>query len=108
MKIKNYFALLFLFILSSALAQTRQITGTVVDDNGMPLPGANIIIQGTSTGTLTDFDGRFAIDAGPEDVLVISYVGYVTHEVLVGDQQDITVNLASDAAALDEVVVVGY
>ncbi|MHA6278867.1 SusC/RagA family TonB-linked outer membrane protein [Salinimicrobium sp. CAU 1759] len=108
MKIKNYLVMLFLFVLSSALAQTQEVTGTVVDDSGMPLPGANVIIKGTTTGTLTDFDGKFAIMAEPEDILVFSYVGYETIEALVGDKQDLIITLAPSAAALDEVVVVGY
>ena len=108
MKIKNYLVMLFLFVLSSALAQTQEVTGTVVDDSGMPLPGANVIIKGTTTGTLTDFDGKFAIMAEPEDILVFSYVGYETIETLVGDKQDLVITLAPSAAALEEVVVVGY
>jgi TonB-dependent starch-binding outer membrane protein SusC len=108
MKIKNYLVMLFLFVLGSAFAQTNEITGTVVDDSGMPLPGANVIIKGTTTGTLTDFDGKFAIEAAPEDILVFSYVGYQTLEVLVGDRQNIEITLSSDTASLDEVVVVGY
>lgn len=108
MKIKNYLIVLFLFVVSSALAQTREITGTVVDDSGMPLPGANVIIKGTTTGTLTDFDGRFAIEAAAEDVLVFSYLGYETVETVVGDLQEIEITLAPDTASLDEVVVVGY
>ena len=108
MKIKNYLVMLFLFVVSSALAQTREVTGTVVDDTGMPLPGANVIIKGTTTGTQTDFDGKFAIEAQPEDILVFSYVGYETIETLVGDKQDLMITLAPGAASLDEVVVVGY
>lgn len=108
MKIKNYLVVLFLFVLSSALAQTREVTGTVVDDTGMPLPGANVIIKGTTVGTQTDFDGKFAIEAAPEDILVFSYVGYETIETLVGDLQDLAITLAPNAASLDEVVVVGY
>lgn len=108
MKIKNYLVMLFLFVMSSALAQTKEVTGTVVDDSGLPLPGANVVIKGTTTGTQTDFDGKFAIEAAPEDVLVFSYVGFETIEALVGDKQDLIITLAPNAAALDEVVVVGY
>ncbi|MGI0107324.1 SusC/RagA family TonB-linked outer membrane protein [Salinimicrobium sp. WS361] len=108
MKIKNYLMMLFLFVMSTALAQTKQITGTVVDGDGIPLPGANVIIKGTTTGTLTDFDGKFAIEAAPGDVLVFSYIGYETIETVVDDQQDLAITLAPDTASLDEVVVVGY
>jgi len=108
MKIKNYLVMLFLFVASSALAQTKEITGTVVDDNGIPLPGANVIIKGTTTGTQTDFDGKFAIEAAPEDILLFSYVGYKTIETPVGDKQDLMITLSPDATALEEVVVVSY
>src|SRR6056297_1914111 len=108
MKIKNYLVMLFLFVMSTALAQTQEVAGTVVDDQGLPLPGANVIIKGTTTGTLTDFDGKFAITASPGDVLVFSYVGFETIETVVGDKQDLIITLTPSAAALDEVVVVGY
>ncbi|GAB2763237.1 SusC/RagA family TonB-linked outer membrane protein [Salinimicrobium soli] len=108
MKIKNYLVMLLLFVVSSAMAQSKVVTGTVVDDSGMPLPGANVIIKGTTTGTQTDFDGKFAIEVAPQDILVFSYVGYETIETLVGDKQDLMITLTLDAASLDEVVVVGY
>ncbi|MCX2838476.1 TonB-dependent receptor [Salinimicrobium sp. MT39] len=108
MKIKNYLMMLFLFVVGSVWAQTEVITGTVVDESGIPLPGANVIIEGTSTGTLTDFDGNFSIEAARGDVLLISYVGYETQEVIVGDANEVLITLMQDAAALDEVVVVGY
>ncbi|WP_423820168.1 TonB-dependent receptor [Salinimicrobium sp. TIG7-5_MAKvit] len=108
MKIKNYLMMLFLFVVGSVWAQTEVITGTVVDESGIPLPGANVIIEGTSTGTLTDFDGNFSIEAARGDVLLISYVGYETQEVIVGDANEVLITLMLDAAALDEVVVVGY
>ncbi|WP_324720338.1 SusC/RagA family TonB-linked outer membrane protein [Salinimicrobium sp. HB62] len=100
--------MLFIFAASSVWAQTEIITGTVIDDSGMPLPGANVIIKGTSTGTLTDFDGNFSIEAAPGDVLVISYIGYTPQEVVLTDANDIQVRLTQSAAALEEVVVVGY
>lgn len=108
MKIKSYLLILFLFVLGSAWAQTGVITGTVVDGSGMPLPGANVIIQGTTIGTQTDFDGRFSIEAAPGDVLLFSYLGFQTREVPVGQEKDMRVVLLEDAASLEEVVVVGY
>ena len=109
MKIKNYFLMFMLLLMSATgIAQVKEITGTVVDNDGNPLPGANVIIQGTSTGTQTDFDGRFAIEAAPGDVLVFSYLGYQTLETIVGDKQDLVITLTPDEAALDEVIVVGY
>lgn len=86
-----------------------QIKGTVIDKNGVPLLGANIIEKGTTNGTQTDFDGNFSINVTNENaVLVISFIGYLTQEITVGDKTEITINLASDASALEEVIVVGY
>ncbi len=89
--------------------QDIKITGTVVDASGMPLPSANIIEKGTSNGTLTDFDGKYSITvSGNDATLVISYVGFVSQEIPIKNRQTIDVTLEADAAALDEVVVVGY
>ena len=84
-------------------ATAQQITGSVSDDNGIPLPGASIVIEGTSDGTTTNFDGNFSIDASQGSTLVISYVGYESQEIIVGSSP-INVQLISDNA-LDEVVV---
>ncbi len=84
-------------------AKAQQITGSVSDDNGIPLPGASIVIEGTSDGTTTNFDGNFSIDASQGSTLVISYVGYESQEIIVGSSP-INVQLISDNA-LDEVVV---
>ncbi|WP_245234812.1 SusC/RagA family TonB-linked outer membrane protein [Tamlana crocina] len=89
-----------------AMAKAQTVSGTVVAD-GQPLPGAAVIIKGTSKGTTTDFDGNFTIEAGPQAVLSISYVGYSTKEVTVGNQTQINVTLLEDNK-LDEVVVIGY
>lgn len=85
----------------------QTITGTVTDELG-PVAGANIVIQGTTTGTQTDFDGKFTIEASPADILEISYIGYASQEITVGDQTTIDVTLVEDASQLDEVVVIGY
>lgn len=95
-------------ITTSAFAQSNEISGTVLDELGTPLPGATILIKGTNTGTQTDFDGNFTIQASPDDVLVISYVSYKAQEVVVGNQTSIQVGLVLDTAMLDEVVVTGY
>ncbi|WP_010181633.1 SusC/RagA family TonB-linked outer membrane protein [Aquimarina agarilytica] len=86
----------------------QSITGTIVDADGIPLPGATVVIKGTSKGTQTDFDGNFVIDANAGDVLEISYVGFKTQEIVVGDQTSLNVTLEQDIDALNEVVVVGY
>lgn len=89
-----------------AMAKAQTVSGTVIAD-GQPLPGATVIIKGTSKGTTTDFDGNFSIEAGPESVLSISYIGYSTKEVTVGNQTQINVTLQQDNQ-LDEIVVIGY
>ena len=84
------------------------IQGVVTDANGEPIIGANIMIEGTTTGTITDFDGRFTLDVPENATLQISYIGFVSQNVKVNGRKDITVKLVEDAQALDEVVVVGY
>ncbi len=97
----------FVFLSTSALfAQSRTVTGTVSDANG-PLPGANVIIKGTSTGTQTDFDGKYTISANATDVLTYSYVGFKSQDMPVGSKTTIDVTLQVDNA-LEEVVVIAY
>ena len=84
------------------------VTGRVVDSNGDPLPGAGVLIKGTTKGTTTDADGRYSIEAGSDSVLEYSFIGYTTLEQLVGRQSVINVSLRDDANVLDDVVVVGY
>lgn len=89
-------------------AQAQEVSGTVSDANG-PLPGASVVVKGTTTGTQTDFDGNFSIQVSSSDaVLVISYVGYSTQEVAVSGRSSINVVLEEDATALEEVVIIGY
>ena len=94
--------LLFFALTLSAYAQ--QISGTVSDENGVPLPGATVVVEGTSTGVSTDFDGNYSIDASQGDVLVFSYVGYQSQSVSVGASSTVDVSLEPDSL-LDEVVV---
>jgi len=99
--------LLFVAILFVGIAQAQTVTGTVTEENG-PLPGANVIVKGTSNGATTDFDGNYSLNNVPNDAtLVFSYVGYATQEVSVGGRSTINVSLATDNA-LDEVVLIGY
>ncbi len=88
--------------------QDREVSGTVVDQDGNPLPGANVIVKGTSTGAQTDFDGNFTVKV-PEGrtILVVSYVGFQKNEVSVEGKSNVEVQLVPDAAQLDAVVVVG-
>lgn len=91
-----------------AQQQSKKITGTIVDINGEPIIGANILVKGTSNGTITDIDGQFSIEADSKSVLNISYIGYLTKEIVVGNQQTVRVILREDTKTLDEVVVIGY
>ena len=91
-------------------AQERRVTGKVTDtDTGENLPGVNIIIKGSSTGTSTDSNGSYKLAISNDNaILVFSFIGYVTTEIAVGNQTTINQNLQSDIKALEEVVVVGY
>ena len=88
--------------------QTQEVSGTVLDENDAPLPGASVVVKGTSQGTQTDFDGNFTLSITQEaPILVVSYVGYKTKEISqLGE--NLTIQLEEDASQLDEVVVTGY
>jgi TonB-dependent SusC/RagA subfamily outer membrane receptor len=99
-----------LFSVSVSLGQGRVVTGTVTEaDTGDPIPGANVVVKGTSSGSVTDLDGKYSVNIQDESaVLVFSFVGFVSYEVQVGNQTVIDVSLESDITALSEVVVTGY
>lgn len=89
--------------------QNKSIKGVVVDQNGEPVIGANVMVKGTTTGSITNVSGDFVISDVPQSaVLVISFIGYLTKEVPVGQQETLRVVLTEDLQTLDEVVVVGY
>lgn len=106
MKIKfnGLLALFLALAVQISFAQTKDVTGTVTDGSGVPLPGVNIVIQGTTTGTQTDFDGNYSISASTGETLVFSYVGFGESEQVIGASNTINVTLQADEA-LDEVVV---
>lgn len=97
-------------VLEEMPQQERTVSGQVVDgDDRSPLPGVNILLKGTNSGTTTDFDGNFSIKVpSDQSVLVFSYIGYQTIEIVVGTQTNLAVSLPVDAQALAEVVVIGY
>lgn len=103
-------ALLFcLILLPATLMAQSTATGTVTDKaNAMPLPGVNVIIKGTTRGTVTDFDGKYSLEVSQGEVLVFSYVGYTTQEIIFNGQSPIDVAIEEDASQLDEVVLIGY
>ncbi|HSF56369.1 MAG TPA: SusC/RagA family TonB-linked outer membrane protein [Algoriphagus sp.] len=105
--------MLILFCLSISIhlatAQQMQVSGVVRDENQLGLPGANIVIKGTTVGTVTDIDGKFSIQVpSSNSILVISYLGYLSQEVTVGGRSDFQIQLAVDIDQLEEVVVTGY
>ncbi len=104
-KLPCILALLFVFIGQVTFGQVQTISGTVTGEDGMPLPGVNIVIKGTSTGVQTDFDGNYTIEANKGDALVFSFVGLETVEYVVGDLNTIDVTMAPDSAQLEEVIV---
>jgi TonB-linked SusC/RagA family outer membrane protein len=95
---------------TSELQQQKiRITGTVVDQTGEPVPGANIVEKGvTGNGTISDADGKFGLDVSPAATLIISYIGHITQEIVVGNQTQLQIVLQEDLLNLEEVVVVGY
>jgi len=91
------------------LAQVNQITGTVTsNDDGYGIPGASVVIKGTTTGTVTNIDGEYSISAKSSDVLIFTFVGMESQEFIVGNKSIINVLLASQTQSVDEVIVVGY
>ena len=104
-KINGMLTLLLAFVVQIAFAQTKSVSGLVSDQDGLPLPGATVLVKGTNNGTTSDFDGNYTISAKQGDVLVFSFVGYVNKEVSVGASDQINVILSGDAQQLEEVVV---
>lgn len=105
---KKIFYTILLLVPISFLAQTT-LKGKVIDDTKFPLPGASIIVKGTTTGQTTDFDGLFTIKLNDTPAtLVVSYLGYATREILITNQTDITIELKADSEQLEEIVVIGY
>ncbi len=101
------FLIAFFCILATTVYGQQNITGKVTDEMG-PLPGVNIVIKGTLTGTVTDFDGNYSLTANPTDTLLFSYIGYVNQQIVVGNQTVINVVLKQKKQEIEEVVVVGY
>jgi len=104
-KFSKFLMLLLAFTVQMTFAQQQSVTGNVTDEDGLPLPGVNIIIKGTTTGVQTDFDGNYLIEASLGDVLVFSFIGLETAEYNVGATNTVNVTMKADAAQLDEVVV---
>jgi len=104
-----FLKILALFFVAFTSAQTIDVSGNVNDNAGIPIPGANVIVKNTSKGAITDFDGNFII-SGVEigSTITVSYIGYITKEIVVTDNSKLTIQLEEDLAQLDEIVVIGY
>ncbi|RAV28584.1 SusC/RagA family TonB-linked outer membrane protein [Sinomicrobium soli] len=104
-KFTQILTLLLAFVVQLSFAQEKTITGNVTDETGMPLPGVNIVVKGTTNGTQTDFDGNYSISTSTGQVLQFTYVGMSAVEMTVGTSSVIDVQMQEDAQALEEVVV---
>lgn len=103
--------LLVTIVISGAMAfaQTKTVTGTVIDDLDEPMIGVNVSVKGTTNGTITDIDGNYTITgASANDILVFSFVGMNSQEIKIGNQTKIDVKMAEDSQMLEDVVVIGY
>lgn len=109
LKPKCFWLIIMMGLSLTVFAQQREIKGNVTDahDDG-PLPGVNVRVKGSTLGTITDLDGNFTIKAANDNVLVLSYIGYTSQEVIVGSQNSLTIKLEASDVGLDEVVVIGY
>ena len=102
-------ALLCVLLSFSAIAQNRiTVTGVIYDENGEPMPGAGVLIEGTTKGTVADVDGKYSIETAKGTALVYNFIGYKDQVVTVREKTVINVTLEPDRTVLDEVVVVGY
>ena len=96
-----------LFVCSYSFAQEIEVSGLVTDDQGLPLPGVNVVVKNTNNGTQTDFDGKYKLTAKIADILSFSFIGFSTQTISIEDEV-INIQMAPDSAVLEEVVVVGF
>ncbi len=106
----RFFSVIFFFAISMiAFSQEKTITGKVVDDSGSPLPGVTVIIDGTTTGSITDIDGNYSLPVKSDnDILVFSFVGYKSQEISLAGKTRIDIQLEPDVISLGEVIAIGY
>lgn len=95
-------------LVTDSVNQQKKINGSVIEQNGNPVIGANVVEKGTTNGTITDMNGHFVLSVNQGAVLTISYIGYITKEFQINDKSNIIISLEEDSELLDEVVVVGY
>jgi len=104
-KIKSVLTLLFMLAMQFGVAQSGNISGMVTDQNGVPLPGVNIVVEGTTNGTQSDFDGKYSISGDIGQSLLFSYIGQKAERRTIGTEKIINVQMQEDSQALEEVVV---
>ncbi len=104
LKFNGFLVLLLVLVAQISFAQERVVTGVVSDDAGMPIPGVNVLVKGTNTGTQTDFDGKYAIKATPTQILVFNYIGMKTQSV-VASKSNVNISMMSSTVELEGVVV---
>jgi TonB-linked SusC/RagA family outer membrane protein len=104
-KIKSVLTLLFILAMQFGVAQSVNISGMVTDQNGVPLPGVNIVVEGTTNGTQSDFDGKYSISGDIGQSLLFSYIGQKAERRTIGTEKIINVQMQEDSQALEEVVV---
>lgn len=105
---KSFFLFLLMGLAHFGFAQSNTVSGYVSSEDAEPLIGVNVMVKGSDRGAITDVDGRFEINASPDDTLMVSYVGFQTMEMAVGNQSEVSITLNTESEFLDEVVVVGY
>lgn len=103
--ISKMLTLLLLLVVQLTLAQEKTVSGTVSDASGFPVPGVNVLVKGTTTGTQTDFDGNYTLNTSTGSILVFSYLGLKTQEITVGESNFINVTMVEDTESLDEVII---
>ncbi|GAA0873534.1 SusC/RagA family TonB-linked outer membrane protein [Gangjinia marincola] len=104
-KFSGMLTLLLAFVVQLTFAQEKTVSGTVTDDSGLPLPGVNVVVKGTNKGTQTDFDGLYSINASQGETLIFSYQGFKAKEAKVGAGNTINIQMETDVAQLEEVVI---
>ena len=108
LKLSGIVTLIMVLVTQFSIGQEKSISGMVNDQDGLPLPGVNVLVKGTTNGTQTDFDGNYIIQASEGQTLVFSYLGQRTVERIIGASNTIDVQMEEDASLLEEVIVVGY
>ena len=109
MKIFQFLTLFLVLLSYSAFGQTKTVKGNVSDENNQALPGVSIIIKGSQIGTTTDIEGNYTLeyDNNPEIILVFSYVGYQSQEILLAGRTELSISMKPDEIMKDEIVVIG-